>query len=173
MNTKTKLINVSVALLLLGLSASARAEGAKVNAAAAAARADIGKTLGFVPQFFLKFPEEVLPGAWDEMKSLQLNPSTALPGTPSSVTIPSCTVTVNRAGSVKNPSAITSWVTSRRISSSVRWKTLSTSDRLMMPARCPSRSTTGSRPGASAERKANPSIAEDGNGGRSTPETAA
>jgi len=42
-----------------------------------------------------------------------LEPSTALPGAPSSVTIPSCTVTVNRAGSVKNPSAITSWVTSR------------------------------------------------------------
>jgi hypothetical protein len=37
-----------------------------------------------------------------------LEPSTALPGGPSSVTIPSCTVTVNRAGSVKNPSAITS-----------------------------------------------------------------
>src|SRR5450432_2622875 len=81
MNTKTKLVNVTVALLLLGVSASARAEGApKANAAAAAARADIGKTLGFVPQFFLKFPEEVLPGAWEEMKTLQLNPATALPG---------------------------------------------------------------------------------------------
>jgi AhpD family alkylhydroperoxidase len=81
MNTKTTLVNVTVALLLLGVSASARAEGApKANAAAAAARADIGKTLGFVPQFFLKFPEEVLPGAWEEMKTLQLNPATALPG---------------------------------------------------------------------------------------------
>jgi len=36
--------------------------------------------LGFVPQFFLKVPEGLLPGAWDEMKSLQLNPNTALPG---------------------------------------------------------------------------------------------
>ena len=72
-------------------------------------------------------------------------PSTALPGSPSSVTIPLCTVTVNRAGSVKNPSAITSWVISRRISSSPRRKTLSTSDRLTMPARRPPRSTTGSR----------------------------
>ena len=52
-------------------------------------------------------------------------PSTALPGSPSSVTIPLCTVTVNRAGSVKNPSAMTSWVISRRISSSLRRKTLS------------------------------------------------
>jgi AhpD family alkylhydroperoxidase len=80
MNTKTKLVNVCLALLVLGtLSSSARAEG-KPSPAAAAARADIAKTLGFVPQFFLKFPDEVLPGAWDEMKTLQLNPSTALPG---------------------------------------------------------------------------------------------
>jgi AhpD family alkylhydroperoxidase len=80
MNTKTTLIKATIALLMLGVSAGARAEAAKANPAAAAARADIAKTLGFVPQFFLKFPEEALPGAWDEMKSLQLNPSTALPG---------------------------------------------------------------------------------------------
>jgi AhpD family alkylhydroperoxidase len=83
MNAKTKLVNASLALLVVGgamLSTSARAEGAKPSPAAAAARADIAKTLGFVPQFFLKFPEEMLPGAWEEMKSLQLNPSTALPG---------------------------------------------------------------------------------------------
>jgi AhpD family alkylhydroperoxidase len=80
MTTKTKLVNLTVALLLLG-SAAARAEGgAKPGAAAAATRADIGKTLGFVPQFFLKFPEEMLPGVWEEMKTLQMNPSTALPG---------------------------------------------------------------------------------------------
>ena len=54
--------------------------GGPAAAAAATARADIQKTLGFVPQFFLKFPELALPGAWDEMKSLQLNPATTLPG---------------------------------------------------------------------------------------------
>ena len=43
-----------------------------------AARADIQKTLGFVPQFFLKFPDAALPGAWEEMKTLQMNPKTAL-----------------------------------------------------------------------------------------------
>ncbi|MDB4980488.1 MAG: hypothetical protein JWM82_1240 [Myxococcales bacterium] len=83
MNTKLKIVNVSLALVVVGgvtLSSRARAESAKPSPAAAAARADIAKTLGFVPQFFLKFPEEMLPGAWDEMKSLQLNPSTALPG---------------------------------------------------------------------------------------------
>jgi AhpD family alkylhydroperoxidase len=85
MNLKTKLVKASITLFLLGASPNARAEGAAKTGPtgdppAAAARADIAKTLGFVPQFFLKFPEEVLPGAWDEMKSLQLNPSTALPG---------------------------------------------------------------------------------------------
>ena len=47
---------------------------------AAAARADIAKTLGFVPGFFKAFPEVALPGVWEEMKGLQLNPNTALPG---------------------------------------------------------------------------------------------
>jgi AhpD family alkylhydroperoxidase len=61
------------------VSSAAWADG-KPSPAAAAARADIAKTLGFVPQFFLKLPEEMLPGAWEEMKTLQLNPSTALPG---------------------------------------------------------------------------------------------
>jgi AhpD family alkylhydroperoxidase len=76
MTTKTKLVTATLSLLLLGAAATARAE----SPAAAAARADISKTLGFVPQFFLKFPEAALPGAWDEMKSFQLNPGTALPG---------------------------------------------------------------------------------------------
>ncbi len=79
MTTKTKILTITIALSLLGAAAQARAEATKTNPAADAARADIGKTLGFVPQFFLKFPEGILPGAWDEMKSLQLNPNTALP----------------------------------------------------------------------------------------------
>jgi len=41
---------------------------------------DIEKTLGFVPQFFKAFPEEGIAAAWDELKSVQLNPKTALPG---------------------------------------------------------------------------------------------
>lgn len=40
---------------------------------------DIRKTLGIVPQFFKAFPERSLPGAWEEMKQLQLNPRTAIP----------------------------------------------------------------------------------------------
>jgi len=45
-----------------------------------AARADIHKTLGFVPGFIKLVPELALPGAWMDMKGLQLNPATALPG---------------------------------------------------------------------------------------------
>jgi AhpD family alkylhydroperoxidase len=76
---KTVLLTLS---LIAGAAAPARAaEGtAKASAPADAARADIQKTLGFVPQFFLKFPDVALPGAWEEMKTLQLNPATALPG---------------------------------------------------------------------------------------------
>ncbi len=82
MTNKTKLLTTTTfAMLLLGNASHARAEtAAKASPAADAAHADIAKTLGFVPQFFQKFPEGILPGAWDEMKSLQLNPNTALPG---------------------------------------------------------------------------------------------
>jgi AhpD family alkylhydroperoxidase len=81
MNLKKNLVNAALALLVLGAGATARAaEPAAQSTAAAAARADIAKTLGFVPQFFLKFPEGMLPGTWEEMKALQMNPKTTLPG---------------------------------------------------------------------------------------------
>jgi AhpD family alkylhydroperoxidase len=70
----TKLVVVAAALAALG--GAARAE----SASAASAKADIQKTFGFVPQFMLKMPEEILPGTWEEMKTLQLNPATALNG---------------------------------------------------------------------------------------------
>lgn len=43
------------------------------------ARADIAATLGFVPAFFAAVPDAGLAGAWRELKTLQLNPSTAIP----------------------------------------------------------------------------------------------
>ncbi len=49
------------------------------KAAADAARADIKASLGFVPGFLSALPDVALPGAWEEMKNLQLNPNTALP----------------------------------------------------------------------------------------------
>ena len=76
MNTTKKTMMLTVAVAGLAFAATARAE----SPAAAAAKADIQKTLGFVPQFFTKFPEGALPGAWEEMKTLQLNPGTVLNG---------------------------------------------------------------------------------------------
>jgi len=76
---KQILTTIGATLLLLGAALSA-ARGSESNPAIAAAQADIQKTLGFVPHFFLEFPEQMLPGTWDEMKSLQLNPNTTLSG---------------------------------------------------------------------------------------------
>lgn len=79
-NTVSK--TVAAALLVVGLGASARAAdtASAKSSPAAEARADIQKTLGFVPQFFLRFPDAAVPGLWEEMKTLQMNPHTALPG---------------------------------------------------------------------------------------------
>ena len=79
-NTMKKTVMLTVAVAGLAFASTARAE----TPAAAAAKADIQKTLGFVPQFFAKFPEGALPGAWEEMKTLQLNPGTVLPAGPRS-----------------------------------------------------------------------------------------
>lgn len=74
--TKRLIATLAIATSL-GLPAAAAADAP--SPAAQAARADITKTLGFVPQFFTRFPDVALPGAWEEMKTLQLNPQTALP----------------------------------------------------------------------------------------------
>jgi AhpD family alkylhydroperoxidase len=62
----------------LALGAPAFAE--TPASAAQSSRADIGKTLGFVPGFFTSMADAAVPGAWQEMKGLQMNPGTALPG---------------------------------------------------------------------------------------------
>jgi AhpD family alkylhydroperoxidase len=72
--TMTKAAMTVAAMLALGHGARA------AESPAAAAKADIQKTFGFVPQFFVKLPEGMLPGAWEEMKTLQLNPHTSLAG---------------------------------------------------------------------------------------------
>ena len=61
-------------------AAAHAASGDKAMRPAEATRADIQKTIGFVPSFFLKFPDAALPGVWEEMKTLQMNPKTALTG---------------------------------------------------------------------------------------------
>lgn len=47
---------------------------------AEAAYADIEQTLGFVPTFLTLFPESSIAGAWEALKSLQLNSETHLDG---------------------------------------------------------------------------------------------
>jgi AhpD family alkylhydroperoxidase len=64
------------AVALLGASVCRAEEPAP----AAAARSDIVKSLGFVPGFFKSVPDTVLPGLWEELKGLQMNPNTQLPG---------------------------------------------------------------------------------------------
>jgi AhpD family alkylhydroperoxidase len=59
---------------LLALGGVARAE----TSAADAARADIARTLGFVPSFLKAVPDNALPGAWAEMKQFS-DADTALP----------------------------------------------------------------------------------------------
>lgn len=41
---------------------------------------DIKETLGIVPSFLKDYPENAITGAWQDMKGVQLNPMTMLPG---------------------------------------------------------------------------------------------
>lgn len=75
---KTTTVKALLAVTL-ALATGTAAEAKAGSGAADATRADVQKTLGFVPQFLQRFPDAALPGAWDELKSLQLNPNTALP----------------------------------------------------------------------------------------------
>jgi AhpD family alkylhydroperoxidase len=73
----TTLSAVTLALAL-ALGGTARAEP-KPSPDAQAARADVQKTLGFMPGFIKALPDDMVPGAWAELKSLQGAPNTALP----------------------------------------------------------------------------------------------
>jgi AhpD family alkylhydroperoxidase len=68
-------------LALLALVTTAlSAAPASAEPEAAATYKDIQKTLGLVPTFLKAFPDEGIAAAWDELKSVQLNPATALSG---------------------------------------------------------------------------------------------
>jgi AhpD family alkylhydroperoxidase len=71
MTTKTTAISLA---FLSTLSSGALAETSPADAA----RADIQKTVGFVPIFLKALPDSVLPGAWSAMKHFE-NSETALP----------------------------------------------------------------------------------------------
>jgi AhpD family alkylhydroperoxidase len=44
------------------------------------AYADIERTLGLVPSFFKAFPKAGIAAAWSQMKAVEMNPASALPG---------------------------------------------------------------------------------------------
>jgi AhpD family alkylhydroperoxidase len=66
-----------VALLVCSVGASALVAQ---EGPATGTYADIEQTLGFVPEFLRAFPEEGIAGAWAEMKTIQMNPASALDG---------------------------------------------------------------------------------------------
>lgn len=69
-----KLFFLLMSLLILPQQLLAEEGSAK------ATYADIEKTLGIVPTFLKQFPERGIEGAWQDMKGIQLNPQTAIPG---------------------------------------------------------------------------------------------
>ena len=75
MKTLNRLILIASTLLTLS---PAHADP-RPDAEAKAAYDDMQKTLGLVPTFMKAFPEEGVAAAWDELKTFQLNPNTALP----------------------------------------------------------------------------------------------
>lgn len=54
--------------------------GALAQSAVETTLQDIRGTFGFVPSYFKVVPPRALPGAWENMKAIELSPTTALPG---------------------------------------------------------------------------------------------
>jgi AhpD family alkylhydroperoxidase len=71
--TRTKLIALCPLLFSLTVPTAALAAPSPADAA----RADMKKTLGFVPDFVRNMPEAVLPGLWSQVKNFE-TPDTAL-----------------------------------------------------------------------------------------------
>lgn len=71
-------LTAGVCMIVVGLVATKAS--AQMVKDASAARHEIQKMWGFTPGFIKVFPDAALPGAWEEMKTLQMNPATALNG---------------------------------------------------------------------------------------------
>lgn len=71
---------VGISLVLIPLVATLIPANAHAQASAEKAYADMEQMLGFVPEFLRAFPEVGITAAWGEMKSIQMNPDTALDG---------------------------------------------------------------------------------------------
>lgn len=70
-----KLSLAALALALFATTASADSGGPPT---AASTLTEIEHVIGFVPAFMRQIPEALLPGWWDQVKSLEMNPKTAL-----------------------------------------------------------------------------------------------
>jgi AhpD family alkylhydroperoxidase len=66
--------------LLVAAAVSIPVPAIAQDTSAAEAYADMERTLGSVPSLFRAFPEIGIAGAWQEFKSVQLNPNSALDG---------------------------------------------------------------------------------------------
>lgn len=76
-------LNGKIGLFIVAAGAStllAMAPARTEDASATAAYKDIQATLGSVPDMFKTLPDVAVAGAWSEIKSVQLNPKTALDG---------------------------------------------------------------------------------------------
>ena len=76
--TKWLLIGLCVSLFAVTAVAEPKPVSPPPNEAAAT-RAEIERMIGFVPSFLKALPDSALPGAWAEMKTLQISDKTALP----------------------------------------------------------------------------------------------
>lgn len=80
MHLRRKLVLAAAATAVAAWATVAPVATAQETSAAAAAYADIEQTLGSVPGFLRAFPEAGIAGAWEEMKSIQMNPASNLDG---------------------------------------------------------------------------------------------
>ena len=77
----TRIFSLAIALTTLFVAVPAQADTAPpAPSPAKATLKDIEATLGFVPAFIKAVPDALLPGMWDQLKSLEMNPQTALDG---------------------------------------------------------------------------------------------
>jgi AhpD family alkylhydroperoxidase len=65
--------------VVVGAVVSATAFAAAPNPEVMQARSEMEKLIGFVPDYMKQVPDVALPGAWEEMRNLQISDKTALP----------------------------------------------------------------------------------------------
>lgn len=79
MERKTKRMHI-LALAVAAAATLTLVSRAHAEDPAAATTSEIQRALGFVPTFIARIPRSLLPGWWDQTKSLEMNPKSALNG---------------------------------------------------------------------------------------------